>query len=456
MARALRLGACGILAALFWWIPPTAAVPAEGWRLLGIFAGVILGFLLRPFPMGPMVLFGLLAAAATGTLSLKAALAGYGDKTVWLVIGAFLLAGAVRGTGLGRRIALWLVARLGRTTLGLGYAQAAAELVLGPLVPSNTARGGGILAPISASLSSAMDADATRAGRYLSLVGAHANLVTAAMFLTGMAANPLFARAATDVYGVKFGWTEWALAACVPGLVALALLPLVLYALSPPGVRGGRPAQEAARRQLEPWTRPQIVTAVVFVAMLGLWVTKALDTTLVAWLGVAALVLSGTRAWEDLVGDSATWDTMIWLGGLLAMAGGLSDLGVVKWFAGEAEARVAGHGMLVTLLLLAAVYFYSMYGFSMLTAHIAAMAPAFLLVCKAAGAPAMLAVPLFAVFSNLCACTTNYSTGPVIVYYGLGHVGSGRWFGVGFVMSLFHMVVWIPIGLGWWKLLGWW
>ena len=31
---------------------------------------------------------------------------------------------------------------------GLGYALCCAELILGPVVPSNTARGGGILAPI--------------------------------------------------------------------------------------------------------------------------------------------------------------------------------------------------------------------------------------------------------------------------------------------------------------------
>ena len=31
-------------------------------------------------------------------------------------------------------------------------------------------------------------------------------------------------------------------------------------------------------------------------------------------------------------------------------------------------------------------------------------------------------VPLFAYFSNLCGSTTNYSTGPVIIYFGLGYV----------------------------------
>jgi DASS family divalent anion:Na+ symporter len=120
------------------------------------------------------------------------------------------------------------------------------------------------------------------------------------------------------------------------------------------------------------------------------------------------------------------------------------------------QGRVAGMGMLATALALAIVYFYSMYGFSMLTAHLSAMGAAFLAVCHAAGVPAMLAVPLFAYFSNLCACTTNYSSGPVIIYYGLGYVPSATWFRVGFCVSLLHLVVWVGGGLAWWKVLGWW
>ena len=461
-----RLAAAVAVGVVIWLLPRPAAVSPEGWRMLAIFASVIAGFLLQPMSMGPLVVTGLVAAIATHTLSTREALVGYGDPVVWLVVGAFILAGAVRDTGLGRRIALWLVVKLGRTTLGLGYAQVAAELLLGPVVPSNTARGGGILAPICASLATAMGSDPVReperAGRFLTLVGAHANLITAAMFLTGMAANPLFARAAQDVYGIEYGWSDWALACSVPGLVSLALLPLVIHALEPPELTDARPARTRAREELAalgPWSRSEKIMAAVFVGMIALWTTKSLhgyDTAAVALMGVTVLLLSRAHSWSRMVADAATWDALMWLGGLLTLAGALRDLGVIAWFADAAGARVEGAGMLATVLGLALVYFYSMYGFSMLTAHISAMAAAFLALCAAAGVPAMLAIPLFGAFSNLCAATTNYSTGPVIIYFGLGYVPTRTWFRVGFAVSLFHLAVWIPVGLGWWKLLGWW
>jgi len=51
---------------------------------------------------------------------------------------------------------------------------------------------------------------------------------------------------------------------------------------------------------------------------------------------------------------------------------------------------------------------------------------------------------------------TNYSSGPVIIYYGLGYETSQRWFRIGFIISLAHIGVWLGIGMLWWKVLGWW
>ncbi len=92
----------------------------------------------------------------------------------------------------------------------------------------------------------------------------------------------------------------------------------------------------------------------------------------------------------------------------------------------------------------------------MITAHMSALVGAFFAVALAADAPPLLTVAVLAYFSSLCACTTNYSTGPVIIYFGLGYVETGKWFRIGFLVSLFHLVIWFGIGLLWWKALGWW
>ena len=80
----------------------------------------------------------------------------------------------------------------------------------------------------------------------------------------------------------------------------------------------------------------------------------------------------------------------------------------------------------------------------------------FLVVVIAAGAPPLLAVLCLAYFSNLSACLTHYGTTPGPIYFGAGYVAQKDWWANGFVLSLLSISVFATVGLGWWKLLGWW
>jgi di/tricarboxylate transporter len=54
------------------------------------------------------------------------------------------------------------------------------------------------------------------------------------MFITAMAANPLAVNLAA-AEGINISWGLWAMAGIVPGLICLLTVPLILYALYPPG-----------------------------------------------------------------------------------------------------------------------------------------------------------------------------------------------------------------------------
>ncbi len=116
---------------------------------------------------------------------------------MWLIVAAFFIAEGFLITGLGRRIALMFVTRLGRSTLGLSYGMALTDLILAPATPSNTARCGGVVFPIVASLSHLEDShpepeeSRKRLGAYLTLTALQVNVITSAMFVTAMAGNPV-------------------------------------------------------------------------------------------------------------------------------------------------------------------------------------------------------------------------------------------------------------------------
>ena len=226
MSEVGRLVICVVFAAILWLINPPSGLSLTGWRIFAIFSSTILGFILRPLAMAPLVLIALSVLVFADTLSdtpyieLRTAFAGFGNTTTWLVVSAILISGTIIRTNLGNRIALLCFLFFGRNPTGLGYAACATELMLAPFIPSNTARGGGILAPVIRSINasvaegegdSRIEVNSNMTTRYLIATAAHANLVTSAMFLTAMAANPLVSQLAGEVYNVAFTWSQWCL-----------------------------------------------------------------------------------------------------------------------------------------------------------------------------------------------------------------------------------------------------
>src|SRR5688572_364940 len=138
--------------ALIWAIPVPEGVDPRGWHLLAIFVATVAGIIARPLPMAAVAMIGMAAALVTGTLDIEEVLIGFSRDAVWLVLAAFLFAGTLIRTGLGRRVAFLFLSLVGHRTLGLGYALAATDLVLGPFIPSHTARSGGVVFPVLQSI----------------------------------------------------------------------------------------------------------------------------------------------------------------------------------------------------------------------------------------------------------------------------------------------------------------
>jgi len=446
-------------------IKPPSGLDQEAYLMFIIFSSTILSILIKAIPMSTSVLIGLLLSVITNLMSLKDALIGFGDSTTWLVVIAFLIAGVIIETGLGRRIALICINLLGKTVTGLGYAICASELILGPLVPSNTARGGGIIAPIvdsiSRSLGSEPQKDPEIAGEYLHLVGAHANLITAAMFLTGMAANPIISRAALEVYGIEFGWSTWALGGIIPGLIGLTGLPIFLKYFSRPTIGSIENVREDIQlriKELGQWAFREIAMVVTLILMLSLWATKSfhgMGTTTVALFGLVMLLILNIATWDQLVKNYKAWDTLIWLGGLLTLATGLKSTGFISWILESMNSSLERMEPFTLLILLVIIYFYSMYIFSMLTAHIVALGSTIMVVASGTDLNPILVVGIIAYLSSLCGCLTNYSTGPVIIYFGNGYSKPSNWFKIGFYVSIYHLIIWSLFGSLWWKYIGW-
>ena len=461
-----RLAAVVLVGAVIWLVPAPAGVQPRAWQLLAIFVATMVGIVLRPLPMGAVALIAVAVAVLSGTLTITEATAGFGNTVVWLVVAAFFIATAFIKTGLGTRIAYHFMRVLGQSSLGLAYGLVATDLVLAPAIPSNTARAGGVVYPILRSLCVSLDSAAEhgterRIAAFLTVTAYQGVVVTSAMFLTAMAANPLVAELAAQ-QGVEISWALWAAAASVPGLLSLLLVPLLIYRVYPPQITRTPAAPEIARQRLAEMgamTRDERILLVVFVLLLSLWIAGGalgVSATTTALAGVAAMLATGVLAWEDILRERSGWDTLIWFAVLVMLASQLGELGLLAWFTERVSGVLAVGHWIPSFLGLSLIYFYVHYFFASNTAHVSAMYAPFLALALAVGTPPLLAALLLGFFSNLFASLTHYGTAAAPILFGSGNVDIGTWWRLGLLISAVNIAIWVGAGSLWWRLLGLW
>jgi DASS family divalent anion:Na+ symporter len=456
---------CVLAPGLVLYFVPLGELTPNQRHLLAIFAATILALVVRPAPMGVSLLLAVTLIAVTGTLPLSRALSGFSSPTVWLIFSAFLFAQAVTHTHLGIRIAYFFISRLAHNSLTLGYAVAASNLVLAPVVPSDTARGG-IVAPILRNVAEVLGSEpgptSARIGSYLTLVGFHTNYLASVMFLTSMVGNPLIAKFASDIAHVDLSWAHWAFAACLPGLCSFAFTPWLLYNLNPPELRETAHAQAFANGKLAalgPMTRQERTLLLILAAVIIGWITSPwhdLGNTTVAMAGVCVILLSGVLTWANILNNAKAWEVLIWFAPLLMMADELSKQGVIRAIFDAGFSHLQGWPWALSLAALALCYFYAHYGFASLTAHISALYPGFLGAALAVGVPASLAAWTLAFLSTLNAGLTHYGTGSAPVYFAGAYVSQNTWWAVGFVVSIVNLAIWLGLGPLWWSFIGLW
>ena len=467
MSRNLKILLVLLVGAIIWFIPIPAGVKPQAWKLLALFAATIVGFILQPMPMGVIAFTSLVCAVFLKILTLPQALSGFANGTIWLIVSAFLFAAGFVKTGLGRRIAYMLINAIGGSSMRLAYALILSDLIIAPATPSNTARGGGILYPIIRSLAATFnsepnDPSSRKIGAYLIQTTYQSLTVTSAMFITAVSSNVLAASLATQLLKIPISWGTWALAAIVPGLISLALIPIIMYKLYPPEIQDTSEARTLAASELKimgKMSRDEKIVAFVFIMALVLWATSQwtkLDATLVAMLGVAIMLWSNALTWKDVLSETSAWDTMVWMGTLVALAGALNSLGLIAWFAKTVSVMMVGIHWTTTVFTLALIYIYTHYMFASTTAHVTAMYAAFLAVAVAAGAPPVFAALVIVFATTLCSSLTHYAMGPSPILFGAGYVPQNTWWRLGFIFSLVYIVIWYGIGLLWWKVIGIW
>ena len=460
----------GIAIALF---PAPQGLEQNAWFYFALFVAVVLSLILEPLPAAAIGVIGVTLAVLLNLVHLpqqmadsgsrlagapiKWALSGFSNTTVWLIFGAFMIALGYSKTGLGRRIALILVKRLGGRTLGLGYALTATDLILAPFTPSNTARSAGTIFPVLSSIpplyGSRPDETARKIGSYIMWTAFAATTVTSSMFATAMAPNLLAVELVKKTVGIEISWTQWFIGFLPVGVLLILSLPLVIYKLYPPQIKISKEVPAWAAEELNKKgklsLKEMIMAALVGLA-LSLWIFAGdwMSTTTVALVIIALMLITGIVTWEDILGNKPAWNVFVWFATLVTLADGLNKVGFVSWFAQGAAASLSSIPPILVMVILVALFFVIHYLFASVTAHVTAVLPVML----AAGAlipgmPIRVFAMLLCFTNGIMGIITPYATGPAPAYFGSGFIPRRNFWILGLVFGIFFLLALLLIGL---------
>jgi L-tartrate/succinate antiporter len=449
-------------------VPAPAGIAPHAWHYFALFVAVILALITEPIPSAAIGVIGVTVAATFRlpftpaqladpsfqwtTEAVRWALAGFANATVWLIFAAFVFAMGYEKSGLGRRIALALVHRLGGRTLGLGYAIALSDLVLAPFTPSNTARSAGTIFPIIRSIpqlyGSAPGESARRIGAYVMWVAFATTCVTSSMFVTALAPNLLGLELIRKATGIEISWTDWFTGFLPVGGPLLIALPWLVYRIYPPQIRASGEVPRWAALELETLgriTRQELIMAGLVTFALVLWIAggRWIDPTMAALVGISLMLICRVVSWDDIVGNAAGWNVLVWFATLVVLADGLNRVGVVGWIGRTASLLLVGQSPDTVMTMLIVLFVLLHYMFASLTAHATALIPVFIAAGAAVPGMNVRAFAMLLVFSlGLMGVLTPYATGPAPVYFASGYISRkdfwrlGLTFGVIFVGAL--------------------
>ena len=438
-------------------------MPHNAWIVAGVGLWMAMWWSTEAIPVAATAFIPLVSFPLLQVMPVKAVAQSYAHPTIFLFLGAFLLALSVEKWALHRRIALSVLVRTGTDgrKLILGFMMAGALLSMW-MTNTSTAM---MLLPIATSVaamvieksSSVSDDDKKAFQVALLLALAYATTIGGMSTIIGTPPNVLLAGFIEETYGIQIAFFDWMLI----GLpLALVLLPLGWVVLTRVAFRVEVPASletagviDSMRKEMGAMTSPERRVGLLFLAVVALWMARKWLNEVPGLEGLsdagivmtAALLLfvipsgDGSPArlmqWDDVA--RLPWGVLILFGGGLALAAQVSSSGLAVWL-GESLLPVAGLGTLVLVAAAAGLVVF----LTELTSNLATAAT-FLPVVAAIAAqsgiePLVLCVPVTLAAS--CAFMLPVATPPNAIVFSSGALTIPQMIRAGILMNLIAMM----------------
>jgi len=453
-----------VAAVAIWVMPPAAGLSLQGQRALALFAGIFFLYLTEAIPLAVSSLLVVPAAVLMGVAKVSSALEGFGSSSVYLLVGAFILATAMVKTKLAERITYLILSRTGCAPVRITFGVTLSNIVLAFLVPSTAARVA-ILLPVCLSIIALFsDQGRSKFAVNLLLTLTLTNATIGAGILTATVPNPVTIEFLTRVTGRTVSYGEWLLYGFPPALLMTFITWWLIQVIFKPETGL---ALEGADRLIRDnlgamgkMSSAEWRALSVFLFVILFWATQnftRLDTTVVCLLGACLLFLPkvGVLNWSD-AHKGVSWQIVLVCGGGVSLGEILMKTGAAKWLATSIFQILGlkGASTLMVLIVVMLILQYLHFFFVGTTAMTTAILPIIAAMAQNANInPMVLILPAGMIIGGY-PLLMFYNTLPNILVYGTGKLQVQDFPKVGVIACAIACAIYTLCAMTYWRWLG--
>ena len=273
--------------------------------------------------------------------ALKLALSGFSSTALALVGAALFIAAAMMKTGLDKRIALFVLSKIGARTNRILAGVILVGFILSFFVPSTTARVS-CMVPIVMGIISAFGVPLkSRFSAVMMIAIAQADSIWNVGIKTAAAQNMVALGFIEKQLGTTISWLDWFIAAAPFAVIMSIVLYYLLLKLVPPEMKeipGGQETVARALRELGPMTASEKKLMALSVILLFLWSTEkvlhSFDTSTTPLAAVTLMMLPGIGImdWKEAQ-NRIGWGTLVMFGVGISLGSAILSTKAATWIA---------------------------------------------------------------------------------------------------------------------------
>jgi sodium-dependent dicarboxylate transporter 2/3/5 len=339
---------------LFNLTPPGGLTPA-GYHTLVLFGATIFLWISGLLPIAVTALLSMVMLPLLGIMDAKRTYSFFGNEAVFFILGAFILAAAMTGTGLSARLARAMMARFGKTPTRLALTIFLLSALLSFVMSEHAVAA--MMFPVVAEIAAALKLEKGNSnyGRLVFMCIAWGCIIGGIATFLGGARAPLAAGLLRENTGLTFGFMEWTFAACMIVLPLLVIGFLLLLRFFPPDLESvdeGLKFLNGKRLEAGRVGSDELITAVVVIATIGCWIGFGEKSGLaaIAILGTAVLFTFRVVAWQKIE-EYVNWGIILMYGGTIALAAALEKTGAALWVVQKGLGALSHSPMVVIVII---------------------------------------------------------------------------------------------------------